>query len=84
MSSEETEEMHCVEVVEVVTDYLERRLSAAECARLEEHLAGCAGCEAYVAQMRQTVAALGRLIRPAPPADLDDLLAAFRARHRRT
>ena len=81
MSSEQTEEMHCVEVVEVVTDFLERRLSEAERARLEAHLADCGGCDAYVAQMRQTIGALGELGAAAAPADLDGLLAAFRKRH---
>jgi anti-sigma factor RsiW len=73
--------LRCIEVVEIVTDYLERALSPAETRRLEEHLELCPGCLAYVAQMRQTIAVLGRLDRPAAPAAFDDLLVAFRERH---
>ena len=73
--------MVCIEVVEIVTEYFERSLSDSEQRRLEGHLEICRGCEAYVAQMRQTVAALGGLGKPAAPADMDALLAAFRARH---
>ena len=81
MNAERSEQMVCIEVVEVVTDYLERRLSDDERRRLEAHLEICAGCEVYVAQMRQTVTALRGLAEPAAPADLDALLAAFQARH---
>jgi anti-sigma factor RsiW len=66
-------------MVELVTDYLEGRLPAGERDRFEEHLAECAGCEAYVAQMRVLVDDLGAL--PAvelPPPVAAELLAAFR------
>jgi anti-sigma factor RsiW len=48
-------------------------------ARFERHLALCGGCQAYLDQMRETLAALGRL----PQEELsgearDALLAAFR------
>ena len=75
----ETREMHCEEVVEVVTDYLERALAEDDRRRLEAHLAECEGCEVYIAQMRQTVVALRRLDEgEGAPRDLDALLAAFR------
>jgi anti-sigma factor RsiW len=48
------ETMSCSEFVELVTDYLEGRLEAAEAERFEAHLALCDGCQAYVAQMRVT------------------------------
>jgi anti-sigma factor RsiW len=69
----------CRELVELVTDYLEDALPAAERARFEEHLAECEHCTEYVAQMRTTIGVLGRL--PAdslPDAVRDRLLAAFR------
>ena len=73
--------MDCIEVVEVVSDYLERALTEDEARRLEAHLAECADCETYVAQMRTTIAALRGLAEPAgEPAGLDELLAAFRRR----
>jgi anti-sigma factor RsiW len=69
----------CRELVELVTDYLEDALPAAERTRFEAHLADCEHCTEYLAQMRTTVAVLGRL--PAdslPDAARDRLLAAFR------
>jgi anti-sigma factor RsiW len=69
----------CQELVELVTDYLEGRLAAEERRRFEDHLAGCAGCQAYVEQMRALVEELGRMPEPEVPAGLqDELLAAFR------
>ena len=56
-----TDEMSCRELVELVTEYFEGRLAAAERARFEAHLAACRHCRAYLAQMRLTVDALGRL-----------------------
>lgn len=73
--------IRCIEVVELVTDYLERQLSDYEVAVLEGHLAKCPNCSAYVEQMRQTISALGALPPlAAEPPDFDELLATFRAR----
>ena len=72
----------CQELVELVTDYLEDRLPAAERRRFEAHVAVCPGCEAYVEQMRALIAELGRLPQvDLPPAVETDLLAAFRDWH---
>jgi anti-sigma factor RsiW len=73
------DEMTCKELVEVVTDYLEGRLPDADRLRLDAHLAECRYCEEYIAQMRQTIEALGKL----PAETLDprresELLEAFR------
>ncbi|MDQ3146496.1 MAG: anti-sigma factor [Actinomycetota bacterium] len=70
----------CRDLVEVVSDWLDGALSAAERAEVEEHLAICPGCVAYVEQLRTTT----RLLRhvgdePMPPETRDRLLAAFRA-----
>ena len=54
-------EMPCRELVELVTDYLEDRLSARDRARFEEHLAACEACRTYLDQFRQTIRVLGRL-----------------------
>lgn len=51
----------CVEVVEIVTDYLEGALSPELRARFERHIAGCDGCEAYLEQMRTTIRVSGAL-----------------------
>ncbi len=51
-------DLPCAEVVEVVTDFFEARLSAADHARFDEHLMQCRDCAEYVAQVRRTVDAL--------------------------
>jgi anti-sigma factor RsiW len=56
----------CQEIVELITEYLEGTLSPVDRARFEHHLDRCDGCDAYVEQMRETVAALGHL----PPESL--------------
>ncbi len=52
-------DLSCRELVELATDYLEGALPEAELARFEAHLAGCAGCEAYLEQVRATIALVG-------------------------
>ena len=72
-------ELTCREFVELVTDYLEGRLAPADRARFEEHVAICPGCQAYMDQMRETLAALGRLPEERLSPDARDaLLGAFR------
>jgi anti-sigma factor RsiW len=51
----------CQQVVEMVTDYLEGMMPAAERRRLEHHLTGCAHCTEYLAQMRETIKLTGQL-----------------------
>jgi anti-sigma factor RsiW len=73
------DEMACRELVELVTDYLEGRLSAADRERFDAHIAGCDACTTYLQQMRQTLAALGHI----PQETISDqareeLLHAFR------
>lgn len=69
----------CVELVELVTDYLEGALSPRERARFDAHLAECDGCQAYVEQMRTVIALTGRLTKEAiPPEGERALLDAFR------
>jgi predicted anti-sigma-YlaC factor YlaD len=55
------DELTCKELVEVVTDYLEGRLSPAERVRFEEHVAFCSWCRTYLDQMRETVRLTGTL-----------------------
>jgi anti-sigma factor RsiW len=71
--------MTCQELVELVTDYLEGRLSPADLERFEEHLALCEYCVTYIEQIRASVAVLGTLREDALPAGAADaLLAEFR------
>ena len=69
----------CQEVVELVTDYLERALPAEEASLFEQHVNFCDGCMFYVEQMRATVATVGRVREEdVPPEVRDRLMAAFR------
>lgn len=69
----------CRELVDLLTDYLEDALPPLERARVEEHLAICPDCRAYLDQMRTTVGLLGRLREETVPAGaVDALLRAFR------
>jgi anti-sigma factor RsiW len=71
--------MTCRQVVKLLTDYLEGALSATDRARVEEHLAGCDGCTAFLAQLRtagRVVAGLAEVELPAPLRT--ELLRAFR------
>jgi len=72
-------ELTCQELVELITDYLEGALSAADRLRFDQHVAKCEWCKIYIEQMRATIQAVGRLSKAAihPPAR-DDLLAVFR------
>jgi anti-sigma factor RsiW len=73
-------ELSCREIVELVTDYLEDALPPEERLRVELHLATCAGCLAYVDQMRATVRVLGTLgEEPLEPEICEQLVGAFRA-----
>ena len=64
-------ELTCRELVELVTDYLEGALGDDERARFEAHLGGCAGCTAYLHQMRTTIWLVGRLRCNAPAGSMD-------------
>jgi anti-sigma factor RsiW len=73
----------CQEVVEVVTDYLEGRMSPADVAIFEAHLELCDGCKWYLEQMRITVATVGRIEETdVPDAMRATVVDAFRARFR--
>lgn len=55
------QDLSCQELVELVTEYLEGRLSRRDRRRFEKHLSACDGCSRYVEQMRLTIRALGKL-----------------------
>jgi anti-sigma factor RsiW len=72
-------ELACRDIVELVTAYLEQALAPEDRERFEEHLVFCDGCGTYLAQMRKTIAATGRLGPVSLPSDLEQrLLEAFR------
>ena len=70
----------CQQLTELVTEYLEGRMSLADRMRFQLHIGMCRHCRAYLRQMRQTIRTLGKLPdEPVPPAVLDDLLCRFRS-----
>ena len=58
----------CRDAVALMAAYLDGALPPEDQARLEDHLAGCPHCSEYLAQLRATIAALGRVA----PDDLPD------------
>lgn len=73
------EGLTCHDVVEIVTDYLEDALPAEDRRRVEEHLAICEGCTAYLEQMRETIRLTGQLTEEQiPESQKRELLEAFR------
>jgi anti-sigma factor RsiW len=67
-----TDDLNCIELVELVTDYLEGRLSEKDRQRFDHHLSLCGGCTNYVEQFRETIRLTGSLRE-------DDLEPAARA-----
>jgi anti-sigma factor RsiW len=72
------EPMTCQQLVELVTDYFEGAMPAAERDRFEAHLKVCPGCEYYLEQMRTTM----RLVKETNELDgrpeVSELLDMFR------
>ncbi len=69
----------CIELVDLVTDYLEGALGDAELARFEQHVGACDGCSNYLDQMRMTILVVGRLeVEDLSDGAKSELLAAFR------
>ncbi|MGD9528970.1 anti-sigma factor family protein [Pseudonocardia sp.] len=74
-----TRDVACRELVELITEYLEGALPRDEVAAIEAHLVDCPGCQAYLAQMRTTIAATGSVeVETLPDDVVDALLRAFR------
>jgi hypothetical protein len=74
-----SEEMVCVELVELVTAYFEDALPAVDRDRFEEHLAACGPCRNYMEQFRVTLNLTGRLaVEDLRPEDRAAFLEAFR------
>ena len=60
-------EMRCIELVEVVTEWMEGALDDEDRLLLEAHLVTCGACVAYVAQLRVVPVLLGRQPPDGPP-----------------
>ena len=75
--------LRCVEVVELVTFYLDEALDASDRQGFEHHITHCEGCAIFVAQVRRTIeltAEVGRSEPVVPPANLGELSAIIAMR----
>ena len=73
------EHVTCQQVVELVSDYLERALPPEEASLFEQHVNFCDGCDWYLDQMRATLATVGHITeQDVPDETREKLLAAFR------
>ncbi|HEY8727885.1 MAG TPA: zf-HC2 domain-containing protein [Gaiellaceae bacterium] len=71
--------LNCLELVELVTAYLEGDLSSGERKRFDAHLSACDGCTMYVEQMRRTIELTGTLRLDDVSREAEEtLLRAFR------
>ena len=61
-------DLQCREVIDLLTDYFEGALPAERRVVLEQHLLMCAGCTAYVEQLRTSIDLTGRLQEQDVPA----------------
>jgi anti-sigma factor RsiW len=78
MTTIDTEAFSCQELVELVTDYLEGALEAADRRRFDDHIAGCEGCTRYLAQLSETIRLTGTITTADLSPDAERaLVAAF-------
>jgi anti-sigma factor RsiW len=87
MTHEHSSDIECVDLVELVTEYLEGTLDAQRRDTIDAHLRLCDGCDTYVEQLRQTRQHLGHIplhtAHNLPRKVRRELLAAFRAEYPR-
>jgi predicted anti-sigma-YlaC factor YlaD len=73
------DDLTCLELIELVTSYLEGALTDEERQRFEEHVVVCTGCSNYLDQIRHTIDLAGRVREDDLSAQTkEELLAAFR------
>lgn len=70
-------EIACVSGVELLMDYLEDVLPAGLRAALDQHVAGCPRCAAFVASYRETPRIMREATAAAMPADVAASLRSF-------
>lgn len=69
----------CDEVTELVTSYMEKRLSLWEAIRFQFHLGLCGDCRTYLEQMEETRDSLGKIdLAPMPEAVRAQMMERFR------
>jgi len=82
MTPQTASDLACRELVQLVSDYLEGVLPAAERDQFEQHIASCPGCDVYLRQMRELVRVSGRIAvgapQPEPPPELLRMFAVWK------
>jgi predicted anti-sigma-YlaC factor YlaD len=72
----------CQQAIELLTDYLEGRLTRRQRVRLERHLRACPNCSNYLKQIRITIRLTGTIapeeLTPDAVADLTQLYRGWR------
>ena len=77
--SARVEHVTCQQLVEALTGYLDGVVDAELRTDIERHIVFCRGCSAYVEQMRETIALVGRIAQDHPDdKQTGELLALFR------
>jgi anti-sigma factor RsiW len=81
------DDLRCIDLVRVISAYLDGDVDDAERARIERHLEGCGGCQAAIDQFRTVVRLAGRLsaadVASIDPLIRDRLMAPLRIPRRR-
>ena len=79
--------MRCVEVVDLVTAYLDGAVDDAQRRRIQRHLTGCQGCRAAIDQFQTVIGLAGRLsaadVAGIDPLVRDRLVSTLRTPRRR-
>jgi anti-sigma factor RsiW len=74
--------LSCEQITQVVTDFLEGRMSVGDRLRFQMHVGLCRHCRAYLRQMKATIASLGQLPDEPIPDDVrDELRKRFASWH---
>jgi predicted anti-sigma-YlaC factor YlaD len=81
------EDLRCIDVVTVLSAYLDDELGREQRAGIDDHLAGCQGCRNALAQLRTVKRLTGRLtpedVASIEPLIRDRLVATLRIPRRR-
>jgi anti-sigma factor RsiW len=67
--------LHCGEVLADLSEHLDGRLSFDRAERIDEHLAGCAGCQRFSGEVTAAVRALRQLPDEPLPSGVEERLA---------
>jgi anti-sigma factor RsiW len=79
MLSLRNRDLVCQQAIELLTEYLEDKLSRRQRRRLERHLRACPNCSNYLEQIRITIRLTGTMEREElTPDAVDDLTELYR------